>query len=56
MKARVLNKFKDKHSGKYYEAGETIVISRERFDEILKVAPLVGEVKETTKKAKNTAE
>ena len=56
MKAKVLRKFRDKHSGRYYEAGEFITISKERFNEILTVAPLVEEVKETTKKTRNTAE
>ena len=56
MKAKVLKKFRDKHSGEYHEAGTVISISKERFEEILKVAPLVEEVKETTKKKKNTAE
>jgi hypothetical protein len=55
MKAKVLKKFKDKHSGKIHNVGETMTISKERFAEILEVAPLVEEVKET-KKAKNTAE
>lgn len=52
MKAKVLKRFKDKHSGKIHNVGDTLTISRERFNEILKVAPLVEEVK----KEKNTAE
>ena len=55
MKAKVLKRFRDKYSGKYYKAGEVIVISKERFEEILKVDNLVEEVKDA-KKAKNTAE
>lgn len=51
MKAKVLRKFKDKHSGKIYAAGEVITVTRERFDEILTVAPLVEEVKTQRKKA-----
>lgn len=55
MKAKVLREFRDKHSGNTYQKGEIITVSRERFDEILKTAPLVEEVKEA-KKAKNAAE
>ena len=51
MKAKVLSKFKDKYSGKIHNEGETMTISRERFEEILKVAPLVEEIKETKKKS-----
>lgn len=49
MKAKVLTRFKDKYSGKVYKAGEYITISKERFEEILTVAPLVEKV-ETKKK------
>lgn len=49
MKAKVLRRFKDKYSGKVYKAGEVITISKERFEEILTVAPLVEKV-ETKKK------
>lgn len=52
MKAKVIAKFKDKHTGKVHKVGEVLTISKERFEEILKVAPLVEEVKET-KAAKN---
>lgn len=52
MKVKVLKKFKDKYSGKMYDVGDTLYINKGRFAEILKVAPLVEEVKET-KKAKN---
>lgn len=55
MKAKVLKKFRDKYSGKYYKVGEVIVISKDRYEEIQKVDNLVEEVKDT-KKAKNTAE
>lgn len=55
MKAKVIKRFRDKHSGKYYKVGEVILISKERFEEIQKVDNLVEEVKET-KKAKNAAE
>ncbi len=55
MKAKVLEKFRDKYSGKYYKADDIITISKERYNEILKVGKLVEEVKDT-KKEKNTAE
>lgn len=45
MKAKVLKRFKDKHNGKVYEAGEIITISKKRFAEILEVDVLVEEVK-----------
>lgn len=45
MKAKVLKKFKDKHSGKIHNAGDILTISKERFNEILSAAPLVEEVK-----------
>jgi hypothetical protein len=46
VKALVLKKFKDKYTGKVYKAGEIITISKKRFAEILKVAPLVQEITE----------
>lgn len=52
MKAKVLKVFKDKHNGKIHKVGDVLTISKERFNEILSVAPLVEEVK----KAKSTAE
>lgn len=55
MKAKVLKKFKDKYSGKFHEVDEIMTLSKERYEEILKVDKLVEEVKET-KKAKDTAE
>ena len=55
MKAKVLQKFKDKHNGKIYEAGAVITVSKERYDEILTVAPLVEEIREK-KAAKKAAE
>ena len=55
MKARVLQKFKDKHNGKVYEEGAVITVTKERFEEILTVAPLVEEIKEK-KAAKKAAE
>ena len=55
MKAKVLKVFKDKYSGKMYKVGETIVVSRDRFNEILKRGELIEEIKEPAK-AKKTAE
>lgn len=56
MKVKVLKRFRDKYSRKCYKAGEIIMISKARFDEICKVdKTLVEEIKETVK-AKNTAE
>ena len=50
MKAKVLKNFRDKYSGEIHKAGTVITVSRERFDEILTVAPLVEEVKTKSKK------
>lgn len=50
MKAKVLRRFRDKYSGKIYKVDEIITISKERFEEILAVAPLVEKV-ETKKKS-----
>lgn len=52
MRAKVLKRFKDKHSGRIYKEGEIITISKERFNEILEVAPLVEEVKTKKETAK----
>ena len=50
MKARVLNRFRDKHTCEIHEPGKILTISRERFEEILTVAPLVEEITEPKKK------
>lgn len=50
MKAKVLRRFKDKYSGKIYKVGQIVTVSKERFEEILTVAPLVEKV-ETKKKS-----
>lgn len=55
MKAKVLTAFRDKNNGKLYKAGEVITISKTRYIEILKTAPLVEEVKEA-KAEKKAAE
>lgn len=44
MKAKVLKPFRDKYSGKIYKVDEVITVSKERFEEILTVAPLVEKV------------
>ena len=46
MKAKVLKRFRDKYTGKRYEVGEVITISKKRYAEILKVDVLVEEVTE----------
>lgn len=46
MKARVLTRFRDKHNGTIYKPDEIITVSKKRFAEILKTAPLVEEVVE----------
>ena len=50
MKAKVLEKFKDKKNGKIYKVGDIITVSKERFEEILTVGKLVEEYKEPAKK------
>ena len=47
MKVKVLKPFKDKHSGKLYQEGDTITISKERYREIVKGCLLVEEIKGT---------
>ena len=51
MRAKVLKKFKDKSSGEIYKEGAVLTLTKERFAEILTVAPLVEEVKPKSKKA-----
>ena len=50
MKVKVLEKFRDKYTGKVHEKGKTITISKERYDEILTVGKFVEEIKETKEK------
>ena len=50
MKAKVLQLFKDKHTGELYAEGAIINISKERYEEILRVAPLVEAIPEAKKK------
>ena len=54
MRAKVLETFKDKHTGKLREKGSTITVSKERFEEILTVGPFVEAVSGKASTAKNT--
>ncbi len=55
MKAKVLKRFKDKHTGELHQKGTTITISKERFEEIRTVGPFVEAVKTgKTKEKKET--
>lgn len=54
MKVKVLKQFIDKHTKEVHKAGETLNISKARYEEILTVGKLVEEIKET--KAAKTAE
>lgn len=49
MKARVVKRFKDKHTGKIHERGQILTVKRERFDEILKVGAFVEEIPQKKK-------
>lgn len=49
MKVRVLKLFQDKYTKEWYKPNQEIEISKERFNEILKVDKLVEEVKEEKK-------
>lgn len=51
MKAKVIKPFRDQYSGEVYKAGDVLTITRERYEEILKTAPLVEETQKP-KKAK----
>lgn len=52
MRAKVLQLFKDKHTGELHREGTTITISKERFDEILTVGPLVEAIQPSKKNDK----
>lgn len=45
MKVKVLQEFIDKHSGKHHKEGATLVVSKERYNEILEAGPFVEEIK-----------
>lgn len=51
MKVRVLKEFIDRHTGTFCPVGKELVMTRERFQEILETGPFVEEVK-TERKAK----
>ena len=46
MKAKVLKRFKDKHTGEVYRPGAIITVTKKRFAEILQTAKLVEEYTE----------
>ena len=46
MKVKVLKRFIDKYTGKVYEAGDELNITKKRYTEILSVDKLVDEIKE----------
>ena len=50
MKAKVLKRFRDRHNGKIYHAGDVIIISKDRFNEIISVGEFVEEIKKTEPK------
>lgn len=54
MKAKVIRTFRDKHTNELRVEGEIINITKKRYEEILKTAPLVTEHKE--EKADKAAE
>ena len=49
MKAKVIKAFRDKHTNEMYKPGDVLTIPKKRFEEILKTAPLVEEIKEAEK-------
>jgi hypothetical protein len=55
MKVKVLKKFIDKHSGEIHEEGKILTVSKDRFDEILKVGKFVEEITEKTTVEPSTA-
>lgn len=55
MKAKVLKKFRDKHTFEIHAVGEILNITKERYEEILTSGKFVEEVKEP-KKARKKAE
>lgn len=49
MKVKVLKKFIDKHSGEIHKEGDLLTVSKDRFEEINKVADnLIEEIPEKT--------
>lgn len=56
MKVKTKKSFIDKHTGKVHKVGEVFTVTKERFDEIQKVADLVEVVVEKKTKAEKKAE
>lgn len=56
MKAKVLKRFRDKHTGELHKEGTTLTIPKERFDEILTAGPFVEAVKTGKSKEKKEAD
>ena len=56
MMVKVLRTFKDKHTGEYHKKGEVLTVTKKRFDEILKVAPLVKKLEEEVENKTASAE
>lgn len=54
MRARVLEKFMDLKNNRIRTEDEVFVLTKERFDEILKVGKFIEEVKEDTQKTTTT--
>lgn len=54
MRARVLEKFMDLKNNRIRTEDEVFVLTKERFNEILKVGKFIEEVKEDTQKTTTT--
>lgn len=52
MKYKILQKFKDKYTGKIYKAGAAEEFTEERAKEILKVGKLIAKIEEVKAKSK----
>lgn len=48
MKVKVLERFKDKYTGKVHEADKVMDVTEERFEEILTVGKFVEKISEET--------
>ena len=47
MKVKVLKKFKDKHTGEIRKVDDVLIVSKKRYEEILKAGNYVEECKDT---------
>ena len=56
MKVKVIKAFRDKHTGKLNKVGAKLNITKERYDEILKVGKFVEEIKADKKADEKKAE